>query len=437
MIDPRLYEVTEVVLKICLKKVLIIMRILVVQESDWIERGPHNSHHLMERLSVKGHEIRVIDYEILWSEKRTKDGLISKRKVFYNQHKSIDNGNITVIRPSIVKLPVLNYVSLLYTHYVEIKTQIDSFKPDVIVGLGILNANIAIKLANKYNIPFVYYIMDLLHGLVPQKVFQSLASFIESNNMKNADRIISVNEGVREYTISMGAKRENTEVIRTGVDFNHFKHSIDGKPIREKYGIKDNEMVLFFMGWLYTFSGLKELALEISKSVGNIKLFVLGEGDLWDDLQSIANSNGFNNIILVKWQPYEDVPKYIAAADICLLPAYVNDVMKYIVPIKIYEYMAMGKPVIATKLYGLVKEFRENNGILYVDNSEGVLSKVKELMESGNLGQEGEKALEFVEKNDWDSITMEFEECLQGVAESMRSSFKNIRYPIENTFELH
>lgn len=59
--------------------------------------------------------------------------------------------------------------------------------------------------------------MDLLHGLVPQKHFQSLATQIESDNMRKADRVISVNEGLREYTIEMGADRERTEVIRTGL----------------------------------------------------------------------------------------------------------------------------------------------------------------------------------------------------------------------------
>lgn len=389
------------------------MRILVVQESDWIQRGPHNSHHLMERLSAKGHEIRVIDYEILWNESKTENNLISKRKVFYNQHKSIENGNITVIRPSIVKLPVLNYVSLLCTHYNEIKKQIGLFKPDVIVGLGILNANIAIKLAKNYHIPFVYYVMDLLHGLVPQKHFQSLATQIESDNMRKADRVISVNEGLREYTIEMGADRERTEVIRTGVDFNHFRHSLDGKPIREKYGIKDDEVVLFFMGWLYVFSGLKELASEIIKSKDNLKLLILGEGDLWNDLQNIKNTDQFNKITIVNWQPYEVVPEYVAAADVCLLPAHANDVMKYIVPIKIYEYMAMGKPVIATRLHGLVTEFGENNGILYIDKTTDVLEKVNNLISSKNLEQEGKKALRFVEKNNWDYITEEFENSLQ------------------------
>lgn len=394
------------------------MRILVVQESDWIKRGPHNSHHLMERLSTKGHEIRVIDYEILWNERKTEKYLISERKVFYNQHKSIDNGNITVIRPPIVKLPILNYVSLLYTHYDEIKNQIESFRPDIIVGLGILNANIAIKLSKKYNIPFVYYIMDLLHGLVPHKSFQSLAAYIESDNMRNADRVISVNEGLREYTVSMGAKRDKTDVIRTGVDFNHFKLSTDGKPIREKYGIENDEIVLFFMGWLYTFSGLKELALEIAKLPDNnkIKLLVLGDGELWDTLQDIINVNGLKDkIITINWQPYEDVPKYLAAVDICLLPAYNNDIMKYIVPIKLYEYLAMGKPVIATRLYGLEKEFGNDNGVLYVDHPEDVLNKVSSLIKNQKIAENGIKALEFVENNNWDNIADEFENYMESL----------------------
>lgn len=409
------------------------MKILVVQESDWVQRGPHNSHHLMERLSAKGHEIRVIDYEILWNENKTEKGLISKRKVFYNQHKSIENGNVTVIRPPIVNLPVLSYVSLLYTHYIEIKKQIKLFKPDVIIGLGILNANIAIRLAKKYNIPFVYYIMDLLHGLVPQKIFQPLAAYIERNNMKNADQVVSVNEGLREYTIVMGANREKTKVIKTGVDFDHFKRSMDGKRIREKYGIKDDEIVLFFMGWLYTFSGLKELALKVCtcSCSPKIKLFVLGDGDLWDILQNIESSKDLDKrIITIKWQQYKDVPKYLSAADICLLPAYANDIMKYIVPIKVYEYMAMGKPVIATRLYGLTTEVGENNGVIYTDTISDVLEKVNNLIKSHTIELEGEKAFKFIEKNKWDNITEEFENYLlcnvhssQIVAHHKRFSF--------------
>lgn len=53
-----------------------------------------------------------------------------------------------------------------------------------------------------------------------------------------------------------------------------------------------------------------------------------------------------------------------------------NDVMRNIVPIKMYEYMACGKPVIVTKLPGIMKEFGHNNGVVYVNQPLEVLKKV-------------------------------------------------------------
>lgn len=391
------------------------MRILVVQESDWIERGPHQSHHLMERLSKRGYEVRVIDYEILWREHEKKE-IIPKREVFRDIHKAIDGGNVTVIRPPIIKLPVLDYLSLVYTHRKEIKRQIEEFKPDVIVGFGILNANIAIRLARKSSIPFVYYIIDELQRLVPQKYFRWLAKYIESKNMKNADKVISINEGLREYTIRMGAEEERTEVIRAGVELERFDLA-DREIVRREWDIGDKDVVLFFMGWLYSFSGLKEVAMELAKSENhNIKLLTLGKGDLWETLQDIKREYGLDSrIITVGWKPYEEVPKYVVASDICLLPAHKNDIMKNIVPIKMYEYMAAGNPVIATSLPGIMKEFGNDNGVLYVDQPGDVVEKAIELIDNGSIEEEGMKAREFVEKYSWDSTTDEFEGTLEDV----------------------
>lgn len=225
------------------------MKILVVQESDWIERGPHQNHHLMERLSKKGHEVRVIDYEILW---KSGEGLVSTRKVFENEWKAVDGGGVTVIRPPIIKLPVLNYVSLLYTHRKEIKRQLDEFNPDVIIGFGILNAMLAIRLAGRT--PFVYYLIDSLYRLVPQRIFQPLARYIESKNLKTADRVITINEKLKDYAISMGANPDETYVVRAGIDLERYDPDMGGSEIRARYGIEKDDSVLFFMGWLYDFS---------------------------------------------------------------------------------------------------------------------------------------------------------------------------------------
>lgn len=390
------------------------MRILVVQESDWVGRGPHQNHHLMERLSINGHEVRVIDYEILW---KSSDGLVSERKVFEDEWKVVDGGGVTVIRPPIIRLPVLNYVSLLYTHRKEIKRQLDEFKPDVVIGFGILNSMLAIRLAGRT--PFVYYLIDALYRLVPQKMFRPLAKRIESRNLKRADGVITINEKLKDYAISMGANPDETRVVRAGIDLDRYDPDIDGVEVRKRYGIEKDDSVLFFMGWLYDFSGLKEVAAELARvkdEKPDVKLLIVGEGDAFDDLRKIRDDCNLNNrIILTGKQPYKSIPEFIAASDICLLPAYNNDIMHDIVPIKLYEYMAMGKPVITTKLPGVMKEFGEGNGVIYVDKPEDALWKGVELIEGGVVEECGVKAREFVGACGWDDVVGEFEGILEVV----------------------
>ena len=99
-----------IVLKIGLKNVLL-MKILLVQESDWLERNPHQQHHLMERLSLRGHEIVVIDYDINW-RKESEKKLWSKRLVFEDVHKIHNEAKVKVVRPFSLKIPVLEYLFL-------------------------------------------------------------------------------------------------------------------------------------------------------------------------------------------------------------------------------------------------------------------------------------------------------------------------------------
>lgn len=392
------------------------MRILVVQESNWIDRGPHQSHHLMERLVKRGHEVRVIDYDILWRT-RAERKIFSPRSVQSASPKVIPGATITVFRPAIIQLPVLEYLSLLYTHRKEIARQFDEYKPDIVIGFGILNANLAISICHKKGIPFVYYCIDELHRLVPQPYFRIIAEYIERRNFRTADFVLSINEGLRDYTIEMGALQEKTRVIRAGVDLEWLSHS-DRNKKRDELGFIDTDVVLLFMGWLYDFSGLKEVAESLShqKTDSKLKLLVVGDGDLRDHLQSMKKLPGMvGRIIMVGWQPYDSIPDYIAAADICLLPAQKNEIMKHIVPIKMYEYMAAGKPVIATDLKGVVKEFGTNNGVVYIEKPEEALLKANALI-TGNLIRElGMNARHFVEHSDWNIITDCFEKTLETV----------------------
>jgi len=126
-----------------------------------------------------------------------------------------------------------------------------------------------------------------------------------------------------------------------------------------------------------------------------------------------------DHLILAGRQPYGKIPEFIGAADICLLPAHNNKVMQDIVPIKMYEYMASGKPVISTKLPGIIKEFGYDNGVEYVDDAGEVIDKAIILSENKKkLIEGGSKARKFVEKYDWDNVADEFETILKNTINS-------------------
>jgi len=391
------------------------MKILVVQESDWFERGPLQQNHLMEKLSLRGHDIRVIDHEILWPEKENK-GLISKREVFKNTSRIYENASITVIRPPIIKIPTLDYISLFFSRKKEIEKQIKEFKPDVIVGFFMLSAYLGLKAAKKHDIPFIYYWIDIYHSQIPLKLYQPLGKSIEKYVLKNSDAVIAINEKLKDRVIELGANPNKTYIERAGIDFKRFNSEIDGAEIRKKYGFKEEDTILLFVGVLYNFSGLKELAEEFGKKSGNypnIKLLFVGNGDAYDDLIEIRDKYGLQNqLILTGKQPFDSIPKFIAAGDICILPAYLTEIMVDIVPIKMYEYMAMKKPVISTELPGVMNEFRNGNGVFYVKSAEEFLCKVMDLIKSDVIKKEGKKAKAFVSNSDWNKIADHFENLI-------------------------
>jgi glycosyltransferase involved in cell wall biosynthesis len=393
------------------------MKILVVQESDWIKRGPHNTHHLLERLSEQGHEVRVIDYEINWPNSK-KHELISRRIEIKGFHKIRDNARITVIRPSILHVKPFNYLSLLYTHKKEIKRQISEFKPDVVIGLGILNARLAIKECEKHDIPFVYFVLDTLHTLVHEAIFQNIAQKVEQYNYRHSDVVVSVNKLLREYTIKMGADEKKAILLPHGIEMSRF---IDGAKERErirlKYGFKESDIVLFFMGYLYTFSGLVPAATYLKDNIlkyRNIKLFIVGEGPIYGQLCAIGKDIP-DNILVLGWQSYNEIPSIISASDICILPSEINDTMKNIVPIKVFEYLAAGKSVICTRLPGIKKEFQDNIGIHYIDKPEDILSLSISLANDKDFGSEGVKVQQYMEPYDWNNIAKQFELILTNV----------------------
>ena len=177
-----------------------------------------------------------------------------------------------------------------------------------------------------------------------------------------------------EYAIKMGGNAKTTTYLPSGSDLDLFYPEAKDEELLKKYNIKKNDQVILFAGTLYDFSGLDVLIkyLAENKSIAtNMKFLIVGHGQQSAFLEKlIKESNLGEKIILTGFIDYAKLAKYINLADICINPFRINKVTNIIFPGKIYQYMACEKPVIATRLEGVMGIFPDDGGknnIFYFD----------------------------------------------------------------------
>jgi glycosyltransferase involved in cell wall biosynthesis len=103
--------------------------------------------------------------------------------------------------------------------------------------------------------------------------------------------------------------------------------------------------------------------------------------------------------------PYEEVSKYISASDICVVPK--RQLKSGYSPLKLYEYMACGKPVVASRVEGFTILEQNNAGILVEpENPENIANVIIKLLNDEKLREElGRNGREYVVKNhSWESV---------------------------------
>jgi len=389
------------------------MHIVVVQETDWLRRGPHQQHHLFERLSLRGHTVTVLDYPILrphWPS----EPLYVSRAEQPNAARIYAGAQIRLITPPTVSLRPLARLSSVLSHRAELRRLLSLQPPDLVVSYALSTGLPALGLARRFSIPYVFHVIDALHAIVPVRALQPIAHVVERRIFRTADQVILINEHLRDYAVRMGAAPDRALVLRTGVDLHRFTPSHGGQAVRVELGLAPDDFILFFMGWLYGFSGVVDVAETLRSAPPRVKMLVVGDGDHYDRLLHMRDSGLGDRLILTGRVPYDRIPALLAAADVALLPFHTVPATEHIVPIKLYEYMAAGKPVIASPLPGVRRDVGEGSGVLYAPPS-GQLDAALRIQ--GQAPQLGAAARRFVEAHcSWDVITGEFEALLQSIA---------------------
>lgn len=395
------------------------MNILFLHEVDWLKKIVFEIHDWSERLSAD-HKVFAIDFEDSWKKDSFFDLGTIKTKEFKPIDRAHKGASVTLRRLGMLKLPLFDRLSAIFTHYVEIERLIQEEKIDIIILYSVPTDGLQVlHLARKYNIPVIFRSIDILHQLVQNRVLRAITYSLEKIVYKNADKVLTLTPKLSEYVIRMGADKNKVELLLTGVDTKNFHPGVDSALFRKELGISADDKVILFMGTLFDFSQMDQYVEQfpdILKVIPEAKLLVVGGGELLEKLKKLVISKGLQDkVILTGFQPYAMMPQYINVADVCINPFRINGITKDVLPIKVLQYLASEKPVIATPLPGLVSVIPgEQSGIVYSENiPKFVLTTIDLLKSRDKLIQLGHNGRDYIKKyHDLDEITKYLEEII-------------------------
>jgi len=356
----------------------------VLQETDWLTRGPHTQHHIFENLSTNNSiKITILDYDI--DNIQHSKSRIVKEKVFNDIHITIPNSKVKIIRTAHLKIPFFRRISSLISNTLKIRKIIKKERPDLIVGFSMTNGMIGLILSKIFRIPYIFYYIDVLHKLVTIPYVQEIARVATRFSIKFADRVIIQSKFHQDYVINEGANIQKVRYLPDGITLkNIVVDKAKYNDLRKKFLITDEDFVIFFMGYLYDFAGLQEIIDFYNKDVLekklNLKFIILGDGGIYDGLVAHVKEIEAKWVFLEGRIPFRDITEYIELADLCLMSFQVNEITREIIPIKIFEYMAMKKPVLSNSLPSVLYEIGENNGVLFSKDQKALIKKIKELI---------------------------------------------------------
>ena len=163
------------------------------------------------------------------------------------------------------------------------------------------------------------------------------------------------------------------------------------------------------------FEALFTAVSELRKSL-DIKMLIVGGGIGYEENIKLAEKYGLQeNIVFTGTVPYSQIPKYISCMDTCVIPFKLDSVSQNSLPLKLFEYMACEKPVISSRVEGIMAAV--NNNVLYASSAEEYKSKILELSNNEDLreklGSEGRKIVE--REYDWSRIASELEQLMYEV----------------------
>ena len=201
--------------------------------------------------------------------------------------------------------------------------------------------------------PWVLEIRDLWPesivtvGAMRKGLIVRLLERIEALAYRRADRIVSVTDSFVAHIAERGGTREKISVIKNGANLELFTQAGDEEDCKRRYGLA-GRFVAAYVGTHGMAHGL-DTVLEAAKLLSDdprIVLLLVGDGAERERLEQRKREMGLGNVIMLGQQPKDAMPGIWAATDVSMILLRRSDLFKTVLPSKMFEAMAMGRPIV-------------------------------------------------------------------------------------------
>jgi colanic acid biosynthesis glycosyl transferase WcaI len=391
-------------------------------------------HETAKRLATMGHQVTV-----LTTVPNYPTGIIPKEYRGHSLQEEIIEG-VRVLR-------VWSYVSPNKGFLKRILSQL-SFgclapllggravgSPDILIveSPPLFNVIAAHVLAWWKRCPFIFWVADLWPesavqlGVLKNRTFIKLAEWLEWTTYRRAALVWTVTEGMQDTLLKRGLAPEHLILIHNGVDTTRFR-PYPQQHTRHELGW-GKEFTVLYTGTHGLTHGLMTVldAAERLREHVNVRFVLVGDGAEKEKLIRHAKQRQLENVLFLYPIPHELVPILLAAADVCLAHTRKLPLFEGMMPMKMYEAMACGRPLLLA-LNGEARRIAEQEAgaAFYVEpeNAEALAAAVLHLYEHPELREQlGLQGRTYVRTHfDYDHLTAQVEAQLYRFQAMSRTS---------------
>jgi glycogen synthase len=245
------------------------------------------------------------------------------------------------------KLMVYNYLSAAKLVNELIKKE--GMKYDLVVAHDWLSVMGGVTVKRETGLPLAFHVHSTEQGRT-MGTGSSVVSNIELRGANMADMIVTVSYAMKDELIQLGFPKEKIQVSYNGVDPQKYDPDLvtaeQKKRIRALYGIKDDDLMILFLGRLVAVKGVDRLIMalpHILTKFPKTRLVIVGVGDLQEYLQNLVRTIRLDDFVRFRFDfiPEEERILHYAACDVAVFPSLYEPF-----GIVALEAMAMAKPVV-------------------------------------------------------------------------------------------